>query len=185
MRPAALLLFLLVITTACSDVTKLASADRKFLFFPDEIEHFPIGHFQQKTAWDHVSYVFLKKYSEQLGFGGMYGTILMSPGGAEVQYLCLVYIPPTTDEARDLFRQMIPEPMPRDFGREETIDPGLYQADDAYLYTDDTSYFHLVLLSSRVVYTVLLDGARVQERQVRNGLRLKLAYLEAHLNEMR
>jgi len=185
MRRAALLLFLLVTVAACSDVTKLTPEDRKYLFVPEDIEQFPIGRFRQKTAWDHVPYVFLKKYSEQAGFGAMYGTVLVSEGGSEVRYLCLVYIPATIDQARDLFGQMTPEPQPRDFGREEMIDPGLYRADDSYLYRDDTSYFHLILRSSRVVYTVLLDGARVEERQVRNGLRLKLAYLQSHLNAMR
>ena len=185
MRAAALSMFFLALVASCSEVTKLTPADRAYLFFPAEIDHFPLSLFRQKTAWDHVSYIFLKTYTKQSGFRGLYGTILVSPGGAEVKYLCLVNIAPTIGQARELFSGMTPEPVPRDFGREEAINPGLYGADAAYLYTDGASYFHLVLRSSRVVYTVLLDGASVEERQVRNGLRLKLAYLAAHRDAIR
>jgi hypothetical protein len=185
MRMKILLLFFPGLMTACSGVEEITPAARQYIFTPQEIEHFPIKNYWHKMAWDHVSYVFFKTYNEQFGFRGLYGTILISPAGAEVKYLCLVNIPSTIEQARDLFSRMVPEPSPRDFGREEAIAPGLYQADDAYLYTDDTSYFHLVLRSSRVVYTVLLDGAGVKELQVRNGLRHKLAYLQHHLNAIR
>ncbi len=176
---------LVVTFISCSQVTEITPVDRQYFFLPGEIEHFPIKNYRQMTAWDHIPYIFLKKYNEQLGFRGIYGTILTSLGGAKVRYLCLVNIPSTTEQARDLFARMIPEPSPRDFGREETIDPGLYRADEAYLYSDDLSYFHLILRSSRVVYTILLDGARVEEPQVRNGIRHKLAYIQQHLNAIK
>lgn len=66
--------------TACSEVTEITPAERQYLFFPGEIEHFPIENYRQKVAWDHVPYIFLKKYTEQLGLRGVYGTILISPG---------------------------------------------------------------------------------------------------------
>jgi hypothetical protein len=180
-----LLVFFLGVIAACSGVEQITPAESRYIFTPQEIERFPIKNYWHKMAWDHVSYVFFKTYNEQFGFRGLYGTILISPGGEEIKYLCLVNIPSTIEQARDLFNRMIPEPSPRDFGREETIAPDLYHADAAYLYTDDTSYFHLVLRSSRVVYTVLLDGAGVTELQVRNGLRQKLAYIQHHLNAIR
>ena len=185
MRSRDFLLCLLVIITACSEVKEITPAERQYFFFPSEIEHFPIGMYRHEVAWDHVPYIFLKKYTEQLGLSGLYGTILVSPGGAKVKYLCLVNISSTIEQARELFDRMIPEPFPRYFGKEETIDPGLYHADDTYLYADDTSYFHLILRSSRVVYTVLLDGAKVEEPQVRNGLRHKLAYIQQNMNTIR
>jgi len=185
MRSPVFLVCLLLMITACSKVTEITPADRQYLFVPTEIERFPIERYHQKTAWDQVPYIFFKTYAPQFGFWGVYGTIMISPGGGEVKYLCLVNIPSTIDQARDLFARLMQEPSPRDFGKEETLDPGLYRADEAYLYTDDTSYFHLVLRSSRVVYTILLDGARVEESQVRGGLIHKLAYLRHHLNAMR
>ena len=185
MRSRVFLLCLLFMITACSQVTEITPAERQYLFFPSEIEHFPIENYRQEAAWDHVPYIFFKKYTEQLGLRGLYGTILINPGGVKVKYLCLVNIPATIEQARDLFARMIPEPFPRYFGREETIDPGLYHADEAYLYVDDTSYFHLILRSSRVVYTILLDGAKVVEPQVRNGIRHKLAYIQQHMNAIR
>jgi hypothetical protein len=186
MRLRVILLYLLVMTTACSEVKEITPAERQYLFFPGEIEHFPIENYRfQKTAWDHVPYIFFKKYTDTFGLTGIYGTILISPSGAKVKYLCLVNIPSTIEQARDLFALMIAEPSPRDFGREETIDPGLYRADEAYLYRDNLSYFHLILRSSRIVYAILLDGARVEEPQVRNGLRHKLAYIQKHVNAIR
>jgi len=171
--------------TGCPEVTEITPAERQYLFFPGEIEYFPIENYRQEVAWDHVHYIFFKKYTEQFGLRGLYGTILISPEGAKVKYLCLVNISSTIEQARNLFARMIPEPSPRLFGREETIDPSLYHADDAYLYADDSSYFHMILRSSRIVYTVLLDGAKVAEPQVRNGLRHKLAYIQQHLNVIR
>ena len=185
MRLRSFFLCLLVVITACSEVPKVTPADRQYLFFLREINQFPIKNYQQMMAWDHLPYIFLKIYTEQSGFRGLYGTILTSPQGTKVKYLCLVNIAPTIEQARDLFSGMTPEPSPREFGREETIDPRLYHADEAYLYADDTSYFHLVLQSSRVVYTVVLDGATVEEKQVRNGLRHKLAYIQHHMDAIR
>ena len=185
MRLAACLLCFLVVITACSKVTEITPADKQYLLVPAEIEHFPIERYRQKAAWDQVSYIFFKTYAEQFGFWGLYGTILISPGGGEVKYLCLVNIPTTIDQARDLSARLMQELSPRDFGKEETLDPGLYRVDEVYLYTDNTSYFHLVLRSSRIVYSILLDGARLEEPQVREGLRNKLVYLQQHVNMMR
>jgi hypothetical protein len=185
MRSRFSLLCLMVMIISCSEIPELTPADRQYLFLPGEIEHFPIKNYQQMTSRDHRSYIFFKEYNEQLGFRGIYGTIMTNRGGAKVKYLCIVNIPSTTDQAREILGQMIPEPSPRNFGREEKIDPGLYGADEAYLYSDDISYFHLVLRSSRVIYTILIDGARVEEPQVRNGLRRKLAYIQQHYVIMR
>ncbi len=154
-----------------------------YLLSPADIEHFPIGKYRHKMTPDHVPYIFFKTYNENIGFRGLYGTILISPDGSEVKYLCIMDILPTIDQARDLFSRMTPEPFPRDFGMEETINPRIYHADNAYLYRDD-AYFHLVLQSSRVVYSVLIDGLKVEETQVRKGLRRKMDYLENHLGDM-
>src|SRR5208337_1398854 len=185
MLSRALFLCLLVLIPACSEETIITPAEMQYIFPPAEIEHFPIKGFRHLTTPDHVPYIFFKSYAKQSGFRGLFGTILIGPQGEKVKYLCLVNILPTIGQAQNLFSRIIPEPSPRDFGLEETLDPGLYDADDAYLYADDTSYFHLVLRSSRVVYTIVLDGATVNEPQVRNGLRHKLAYIQDHLNAIR
>ncbi len=161
----------------------ITSADRMYLLSPAEIEHFPIEKYQHKMTPEHVPYIFFKTYNETTGFRGLYGTILISPGGSEVKYLCITNILPSIDQARDLFNHMTPDPFPRDFGLEVTVNPKIYHADNAYLYKDDT-YFHLVLQSSRVVYSVLIDGAAVEETQVRKELREKMDYLMNHLDDM-
>ncbi len=181
MRFSVLLPILLVILAACSGREQITSADRRYLFFASEIEHFHIEKYQRKMTPGHLPYIYIKTYTEQYGFRGLYGTILLNPDGGKVKYLCLVNILPTSDQAHELFSRMADEPSPTDFGREETVDPHLYQADESYLYQDDT-YFHMVLRSSRVVYTILLDGVMVKETQVRSGLRQKMAYLTHHLN---
>jgi hypothetical protein len=185
MKLRVLLLCLIVLITACSEAKKITPAERQYILAPAEIEHFPINSYRYKMTPEQVPYILFKNYTEQVGFRGLFGTILISPQGENVRYLCLVNILPTMGQAHDLFSRMIPEPSPRDFGREETIEPGLYQADDAYLYTNDLSYFHLIIRSSRVVYTILLDGARIEEPQVRNGLKQKIAYIQHHLNAIR
>ncbi len=161
----------------------ITSADRMYLLSPAEIEHFPIEKYRHKITPEHVPYIFFKTYNETSGFRGLYGTILISPGGSEVKYLCITNILPSIDQARDLFNHMTPDPFPRDFGLEVTVNPKIYHADNAYLYKDDT-YFHLVLQSSRVVYSVLIDGAAVEETQVRKELREKMDYLMNHLDDM-
>ncbi len=105
----------------------------------------------------------------------------MGSDGGEVKYLCLVNILPSTEQARELFIQMNFEPTPSEFGSEETVAPSLYRADEIYLYRADTQ-FHMVIRSSRIVYTIFLDGADVEEPQVRHGLEQKIAYLNDHLN---
>lgn len=185
MLSRVLFLCLLVLNSACSEKTLITPAEKQFIFAPVDIEHFPIKGFQHLQTPDHVPYIFFKNYTEQTGFRGLFGKILIGPQGEKVKYLCLVNIMPTIGQAQDLFFRMIPEPSPRVFGLEETLDPRLYDADDAYLYADDISYFHLVLRSSRVVYTIVLDGATVKEPQVRSGLRHKLAYIQDHLNTIR
>ncbi len=185
MRLKAFLLGVLILVSACSEATKVTPAERQYIFVPAEISHFPIKTFRHLTTPDHMPYIFFKSFTEQSGFRGLFGTILIGPQGNTVKYLCLVNILPTIRQARDLYSQMTSEPSPRDFGREETIDPGVYHSDEAYLYGDDTSYFHLVVRSSRIVYTVYLDGAKVEEPDVRDGLRTKLAFLHNHLNAIR
>ncbi len=182
MRLKAFMLGVLILVSACSEATTVTPAERQYIFVPAEIAHFPIKIFQHLTTPGNMPYVFFKTSTEQSGFRGLFGTILIGPQGNKVKYLCLVNILPTTGQAKDLFSRMTPEQFPRDFGKEETIDPGVYHADEAYLYADDLSYFHLVLRSSRVVYTILLDGASVGEQDVRDGLRNKLAYIHNHLS---
>ncbi len=174
---------LLVILTGCSTM-HVTPADRMFIFFPAEIENFPIENYRHKMTPEHIPYIFFKMDTEEFGFRGLYGSILISPDGSEVKYLCIVNILPAVEQARSLFSRITPEPFPSDFGMEETIDPKLYQADDAYLYRDDR-YFHLVLLSSRIIYSISLDGASVKEPQVRKVLRQKMEYLKDHLNSIR
>ncbi len=174
---------LLVILTACSTMP-VTPADRRFIFFPAEIENFPVENYRHKMTPEHVPYIFFKIDTEEFGFRGLYGSILISPDSSEVKYLCIVNILPAVEQARSLFSRITPEPFPSDFGMEETIDPKLYQADDVYLYRDDR-YFHMVLLSSRIVYSVYLEGASVKEPQVRKGLRQKMEYLKGHLNSIR
>lgn len=164
---------------------EITSADKEFIFIPAEIRNFPIERYRHKTTPEHVPYILFKTYSEQFGFRGLYGTILIGPDGAEIKYLCLVNIMETIDQARGLYSRMIPEPSPRDFGEEKAIEPALYHADEVYLYTDDISYFHLILRSSRIVYTIVLDGVKVEEPEVRNGLKRKLAYIRYHVNAIR
>jgi len=178
-------LCVLMLISACSQTTKITPAERQYIFAPAEIEHFPIKNFRHLTTPEKAPYVFFKIFTEQAGFRGLFGTILIGHQGNKVNYLCLVNILPTVGQAQDLFSRMTPEPFPRDFGKEVTIDPGVYRADEVYLYADDLSYFHLVLRSSRVVYTIFLDGAKVEEVDVRNGLRHKLAYIHSHLNTIR
>jgi hypothetical protein len=185
MRLRAIFLSLLVVITACSKLPQITPADRQYIFAPVDIDHFPIKNYRHELTWSHTPYIFFKTYTEQFGFRGLFGTILLGPQGDKVKYLCLVNIFPTNEQARDVFVRMTPEPSPRVFGMEETIDPRLYHADEAYLYTDDTSYFHLILQASRVVYTIVLEGAPTKESQVRNGLVHKLAYIQHHLNTMR
>ncbi len=185
MRLKALLLGLLILVSACSEATKVTPAERQYIFVPAEIARFPITLFRHLKTPGHMPYIFFKTFTEQSGFRGLFGTILIGPQGNKVKYLCLVNILPTIGQAQDLFSRMTSEPRPLDFGREEVIDPGVYHSDEAYLYGDDVSYFHLVLRSSRVVYAIYLDGAKVEEPDVRNGLRRKLAYLHNHLNSIR
>ncbi len=185
MQLKVFLLGVLILMTACSQTTQITPAERQYIFAPAEIEHFPIKNFRHLTTPDRVPYVFFKMFTEQTGFRGLFGTILIGKQGNKVTYLCLVNILPTIGQAQDLFSRMTPEPFPREFGREERIDPGVYHADEAYLYGDDVSYFHLVLRSSRIVYTIVLDGAKVGEQDVRNGLKHKLAYIHSHLNAIR
>lgn len=185
MRLRILLLCVLTVVSACSQATQITPAERQYIFAPAEIEHFPIKNFRNLMTPDSAPYIFFKKFTEQSGFRGLFGTILIGHQGNKINYLCLVNILPTIGQAQDLFSRMTPEPFPRDFGRETTINPGVYHADEVYLYADDMSYFHLVLRSSRVVYTIFLDGAKVEELDVRNGLRHKLAYIHNHLNTIR
>ncbi len=185
MRLRVFLLGVLFLITACSQTSLITPAERQYIFAPAEIEHFPINNFHHLTTPEQVPYIFFKMFTERTGFRGLFGTILIGQQGNKVTYLCLVNILPTIGQAKDLFSRMTPEPLPRDFGREEAIDPAVYHADEAYLYADDVSYFHLVLRSSRVVYTILLDGAKVGEQDVRNGLKHKLAYIHNHMNAMR
>ncbi len=184
MRPLNLLLltWLLVLPAACSVPEHLTAADRKYLFFVSEIEHFPIEQYQHRMTPQQVPYIFFKSSSGK-GFKGLYGTILVNSDGREVRYLCLVNILPTAEGARALFERMIPEPSPTDFGAEEDVDPGAYHAESAYLYRDDT-YFHLILRSARIVYTIMIEGATVQEDQVRRELRRKLGYLEQNIDSV-
>ncbi len=172
---------LVFLAAACSGGHEVTSADRKYLFVPAEIVSFPIDRYWHKMTPEGVPYIFLKIDTTQFGFSGVYGTIMVGSQGREVKYLCLVNIPPTLGQAREYFKQMIPESSPRIFGEEETVDPALYKVDETYLYRAD-DYFYLILRSSRVVYAVLLDGTGVKEPQVRYGLRQKIAYLKDHLN---
>jgi hypothetical protein len=160
---------------------RVTSADGKYLFFPKEIEHFHAEKYRHKMTPDHLPYIFFKISTKQFGFRGLYGTILMSPDEKEVKYLCIVNVLPSLEQARKLFIRMNFEPSPSDFGIEETVDPGLYRADEIYLYRDDTQ-FHMVIRSSRIVYTIFLEGTDVEEPQVRHGLEQKIAYLKDHLN---
>ncbi len=184
MRHFILLTGLLAILAACSGTDKISSGDLKYFFFAADIEHFPIETYQHKKTPEQIPYILFKSYTTQAGFRGVYGTILVRSDGGEVKYLCLVNIMPTAGQARGLFDGMTPEPTPTAFGDEEAVDPKAYRADDTYLYRDN-SYFHLIILSSRVVYTILLEGANVEEPQVRNVLRQKLAYVEHHLDSIR
>ncbi len=171
--------------TACSKVEEITPVDKQVIFIPAEISHFHIEKYRHKKTPEHVPYILFKSYTEQFGFRGLYGTILIDTYGTEVKYLCLVNIMTTIDQARSLFSRMTPEPSPRDFGEEKAITPVLYGADEVYLYTDDMSYFHMVLRSSRIVYSIVLDGAKVEEPQVRYGLKRKLAYIQDNVNAIR
>ncbi len=184
MRSSVLFPLLLAVLTACSDMQHVTSADQQYLLFASEIDQFHIENYRHKLTPQELPYIFLKRYTEEYGFVGWYGAILRGHDGREVKYLCLVNVLPTVGEARDLFGRMTPESSPSELGMEETVDPRRYQADEAYLYRA-SSYFHLIIRSSRIVYTVVVDGARVEEYQVRNGLLKKIAYLEGHQNSMR
>ncbi len=184
MRHAILFTLLILILAACSGTEHMTSRDQKYIFFAADIEHFPIETYQHKKTPEQMPYILFKSYTRQSGFRGLYGTILVRPDGGEVKYLCLVNILPTAGQARGLFDRMTPEPAPTAFGDEEKVDPKAYRADDTYLYRDN-SYFHLVILSSRVVYTILLEGANIEQQQVRNVLQRKLAYVEHHLDLIR
>ena len=181
MRPSFILPWLLVLLTACPEMDQITSADRRYILFATDIEHFHIEKYRHEETREHIPYIFFKAYTEQFGFQGLYGTILISPEGGKVKYLCLVNILPTVEQARQLFLRMSAEPSLSDFGSEEPVAPPLYQADEIYLYDDDT-YFHMVLRSARVVYTILLDGTKVEEMQVRSGLKQKIDYLQHNLN---
>ncbi len=184
MRQSFLLTCFIILLAACSETEHITSGDQKYIFFAADIEHFPIEAYQHKKTPEQMPYILFKSYTRQSGFRGLYGTILVRPDGGEVKYLCLVNILPTVGQARGLFDRMTPEPSPTIFGEEEAVDPAHYHADEAFLYRDD-SYFHLVLLSNRVVYTILLEGAHVEERQVKNALRKKLDYVKHHADTIR
>ncbi len=185
MRLRILLFCVLTVVSACTPAAKLTPAERQYIFAPAEIDHFPIMNFRHLMTPGHVPYIFFKGFTEQAGFRVLFGTILIGRQGNKVDYLCLINISPTIGQAQDLFSRMTSEQFPRDFGKETAIDPGVYHADDVYLYGDNMSYFHLVLRTSRVVYTIFLDGAKVEEPDVRNGLRHKLAYIHDHLSTIR
>ncbi len=183
-RLPSMLVLPLLMLAACSSSQQVTPADRLYLFSPGEIDHFPLERYRNELTAEQMPYIFVKTYTEQSGYRGLYGTILIDPAGAEVKYLCLVNILPTVEQARNLFDGMTPEPFPTDFGAEEEIASRLYRADEAYLYRDDM-YFHLVLRSSRIVYSILLEGAAVAEPQVRNNLGQKIDYLNRHLDTIR
>ncbi len=184
MRSALLLSCLLVVLTACSEMPKVTPADRHYLFFAADIDQFPIAQYRHRTTPEQLPYFFLKGYTEQHGYMSWYGTILIGGDGREVKYLCLVNVMPKATDAQGYFGRLTPEPSPTRYGMEETVDPGLYQADEVYLYRDDT-YFHLIVRSSRVVYAIVVQGAHVEERQVRSGLRSKILYLTVHPSSIR
>jgi len=181
MRRVVLVLCLSMMFAACSKTEQMTSADRKYFFFVDEIENFNIEIYRHELTPDHIPYILFKSFTEQTGFRGLYGTILINPAGKKVKYLCLVNILPTTEQARALYGRMSAEPSPLDIGDEEILSPLLYQTDEVYLFKG-ASRFHMVLRSSRVVYTILIDGVGVEETQVRSGLSQKMAYLKNHLN---
>jgi hypothetical protein len=185
MRTRIILLCLLGLITACSEVREMIPEDRHYLFLPEDIASYPFRNYQVKKAWGDVAYVLFTKYTEHDGFTGLYGTILVSPGGKKVDFLCIVNIESTVERAAELYEGMVPEHSPREFGWEATIDPSVYLAEDAYLYASDTGYFHLVLRSARVVYSILLDGANVDEPQVRENLKRKLDYIRQNVNSIR
>ncbi len=176
-----LCLLMILTISACSGVKEITPADGKYLFVPAEIASFPIDRYWHKLTAEGVPYLFLKTDTRQFGFTGVYGTILVGTGGAEVKYLCIVNIPPMISQAQKIFQEMIPEYSPRVFGAEEAVDPALYEVDEAYLYRAD-DYFYLILRSSRIVYAVLLDGTSVKDAQVRDGLTRKIVYLKQHVN---
>ena len=176
-----LFLCLTILIAACSETERITSTDRKFFFFADEIENFHIEKYRHELTPDHIPYILFKTFTEQTGFRGLYGTILIDSAGEKVKYLCLVNILPTVEQARALYDRMSAEPSHLEIGNEETLSPRLYQTDDVYLFKGDV-YFHMVLRSSRVVYTVLIDGVGVEETQVRAGLSRKVAFLQNHMN---
>lgn len=63
------------------------------------------------------------------------------------------------------------------FGKEVEVNPAFYNAEAAYLYVADTGYFHLVVLSARTVYSILVDGIAIDEAHIRKNLRQKLDYI--------
>ena len=181
MRRWIIVLLLPVMLAACSQTQHLTSADRRYFFFAEEIENFHIEKYRYEVTPEQIPYIFFKSSSEQSGFRGVYGTILTSPERGKVKYLCLVNILPTTEQARELFLRMSAETSPAERGDEEIVFPFLYQSDEIYLFKGDT-HFHMVLRSSRVVYVIVIDGVGVEEKQVRPGLRQKMAYLLNHLS---
>jgi len=181
MRRWIIALCLPILFAACAKTEQMTSADRRYFFFADEIENFHIEKYRHELTPDHIPYIFFKSFTEQSGFRGVYGTILIDPEGEKIKYLCLINILPTTDQARVLFDRMSGEPSPLIIGDEETLSPRLYQTDEIYFFKG-TTHFHMVLRSSRIVYTILLDGVGVDELQVRPGLSQKIAYLKNHLN---
>lgn len=175
----------LCLITACSDVREMTPADRQYVFLPQEIQPFPFKNYQPRKAWDDVSYIFFTKYTERDGFTAVYAAILADPAGKQISFLCSVNIERTALRGKQLYAGMVPEHSPRQFGRQVPIDPAFYRAEQAYLYVADTGYFHLVLQSSRIVYSIVLEGASVDERQVRRNLLRKLDYIRENVNLIR
>ncbi|HTG02354.1 MAG TPA: hypothetical protein VK654_17360 [Nitrospirota bacterium] len=176
MKSLYIVFWFVVLLAACSKMEEITSADRKYLFFTSDINQFHVDTYEHKLTPQRLPYIFFKSYTQELGLRAVYGTILTSPDGGEIRLLCMVNILPTAELASELFERMTPEPLPTAFGREEPVRPLSYHADDAYLY-HDSKYFHIILISSRIVYSVAIDGAHIEETQVGAGLRKKIDYL--------
>ncbi len=170
---------LLLLLAACRQMPQVTPADASYLLLASDIEQFPMEQYRHMMTAGSMPYLFLKGYSEGSGSTSWYGTILVARDGTEVRYLCMVNVLPAAGQAGDLFGRLTPEPSPTSFGTEEKIDPRVYGADAVYLYRDD-AYFHLIVRTSRIVYAVVVEGAHVEERQVRNVLKRKIAYLQEH-----
>lgn len=84
-RYRMLLLIILCLAAACSELREIRPVDRQYLFLSEEIEPYPFAGYRHKTARDGLDYLLFTKL-DQAGFRAVYATILISPQGREVNF---------------------------------------------------------------------------------------------------